>query len=216
MRFPISNFVSYNKFSSNHCYFLANITSNVEPRTCLQRGCPRGSLASWCVAMQSEIAALEKNKTWDIVQLPPGKRAIGCQWIFKTMFKSDGAIERHKARLAVLGNHQTEGEGYTDTFAQVAKILSVRTFLLVAIAKNWEVHQLDVNNSFSHGDLHEEVYMKLPPGFTSSSPTQVCRLRKSLYGLLQSPRNWFAKLISALCTYGFTQSHADHTLFTFR
>ncbi|GAA0185177.1 transmembrane signal receptor [Lithospermum erythrorhizon] len=94
-------------------------------------------------------------------------------------------------------------------------MVSVRTFLAVVVAKNWEVHQLDVNNSFFHGDLNEEVYMKLTPGFSSSTGTQVCCLRKSLYGLRQSPSNWFAKLTSVLRQYGLNQSHANHTLFTF-
>ncbi|GAA0159130.1 transmembrane signal receptor [Lithospermum erythrorhizon] len=95
-------------------------------------------------------------------------------------------------------------------------MVSVWTFLAIAVAKNWKVHQLDVNNAFLHGDLHKEVYMRLPPGFFSSTSNQVCRFRKSLYGLRQSPRNWFAKLTSALREYGFTQTHADHTLFTYR
>jgi len=95
-------------------------------------------------------------------------------------------------------------------------MVCVQIFRAVAVIKGWELHQIDVNNAFLHGDLHEEVYMQPLPGFSSSHPDKVCRLRKSLYGLWQSPWNWFAKLGSALRAYGFLQSHADHTLFTLR
>lgn len=212
MQFPIVNYVQYNNFSESHRNFLAAISVNVDPTS--YKEASRES--RWRKAMQDEIDALERNDTWEIVDLPPGKKPIGSQWVYRTKFLSDGAFERDKARLVALGNHQRAGEDFTDTFAPVAKMVSVRTFLAVAIAKNWEVHQLDVNNAFLHGDLKEEVYMKLPPGFTSTSPNKVCRLRKSLYGLRQSPRNWFAKLTSALRRYGFQQSHANHTLFTLR
>ena len=165
--------------------------------------------------MQNEIRALENNDTWTMEDLPSGKKALGSQWVYRIKYKSDGSIERLKSRLVVLGNHQQEGIDYNETFAPVAKMVTVRAFLAIVASKNWELHQMDVHNAFLHGDLDEEVYMRLPPGFESSSPNKVCRLRKSLYGLKQAPRCWFAKLVSALKDYGFLQSYSDYSLFTY-
>lgn len=115
----------------------------------------------------------------------------------------------------VFGNHQKAGIDYNETFAPVAKMTTVRVFLVVAAAKNLELHQMDVHNAFLQGDLTEEVYMRLPPGFRCSNPNLVCRLRKSLYGLKQAPRCWFAKLVRSLKDYGFRQSYSDYSLFTY-
>ena len=115
----------------------------------------------------------------------------------------------------VRGDHQLEGFDFNETFAPVAKMSSVRTFLSVAVTRGWELHQMNVNNAFLHDDLEEEVYMRLPLDFSSSSPAKVCKLRKSLYGLRQAPRQWFAKLSYTLTTYGFVRSYADYSLFTY-
>ncbi|PKI61876.1 hypothetical protein CRG98_017774 [Punica granatum] len=118
----------------------------------------------WKEAMKAELSALERNGTWVIADLPTGKKAIGCKWIYKVKRKADGSIERYKARLVAKGYTQIEGLDFDETFASVAKLVSVRVLLTVALYKNWELFQLDVDNAFLHGDLEEEVYMKLPPG----------------------------------------------------
>ncbi|CAH9079365.1 unnamed protein product, partial [Cuscuta epithymum] len=191
---------------------LSDRSSGHEPRSFKEAMTDNG----WRSAMQNEIQALENNHTWDMVPLPHDKKALGCKWVYKIKYKSDGTIERLKARLVVFGNHQEAGIDYTETFALVAKMVTVRLLLAVAAVRNWELHQMDVHNAFLHGDLAEEVHMRPPPGFSSTRPGLVCRLRKSLYGLRQAPRCWFAKLATALKQYGFLQSYSDYSLFTLR
>ncbi|CAB79159.1 LTR retrotransposon like protein [Arabidopsis thaliana] len=208
--FPYSK-MSCNRFTSSHKAFLAAVTAGMEPTTYNEAMVDK----AWREAMSAEIESLRVNQTFSIVNLPPGKRALGNKWVYKIKYRSDGAIERYKARLVVLGNCQKEGVDYDETFAPVAKMSTVRLFLGVAAARDWHVHQMDVHNAFLHGDLKEEVYMKLPQGFQCDDPSKVCRLHKSLYGLKQAPRCWFSKLSSALKQYGFTQSLSDYSLFSY-
>ncbi|KAL4388867.1 hypothetical protein GQ457_09G025600 [Hibiscus cannabinus] len=139
----------------------------------------------WQKAMDEEIMALQRNKTWEVVSLPLGKQAIGCKWVYKTKLKSDGSLERYKARLVAKGYTQQPDIDYLNTFSHVAKITTIRTLMTVAAANKWFLEQFDVNNAFLHGFLQEEVYMLLPPGIKSSIPNAVCKLTKSLYGLKQ-------------------------------
>lgn len=119
----------------------------------------------WRDAMRHEIEALQANNTWTLMPLPPHKRPIGCKWVFKIKLTPEGTVERYKARLMAKGYSQIEGIDYRETFAPVAKLVTVRLLLSVAALQGWFLHQLDVNNAFLHGDLTEEVYMSLPPGF---------------------------------------------------
>ncbi|KAL6316699.1 hypothetical protein AAG906_019630 [Vitis piasezkii] len=184
------NFLHYRKF-------LAAIISSNDPKSFKEAMKDVG----WQKSMHEEIRALEENGTWTLEPLPKGS----------VLWEVGGFLNQ----LVVLGNHQEAGIDYHETFSPVAKMTMVRAFLAIAASKNWELHQMDVHNAFLHGDLEEEVYMKLPPGFERSDPNLVCRLRKSLYGLKQAPRCWFAKLVTALKGYGFLQSYSDYSLFTY-
>lgn len=208
--YPIENYLSKARFSSGHMSFLAALTSSSDPKNYKEASIDD----IWNDSMTDEYTTLEANHTWDITTLPPGKKAIICQWIYKTKLDANGKETRKKSRLVACGNRQREGLDYTDTFALVAKPTSVRILLQVAAVKKWEIHQMDVHNAFLHGDLKEDVYMKLPPGFDDPDPTKVCRLRKSIYGLKQSPWCWFFKLTAALKSYGFKQSRADYSHFS--
>ncbi|GJR98262.1 retrovirus-related pol polyprotein from transposon TNT 1-94 [Tanacetum coccineum] len=121
----------------------------------------------------------------------------------------------YKARLVAKGFNQMEGVDYHDTFAPVAKLVTVHTLLAIAVKRDWIIHQLDVNNAFLHGDLDGEVYMKIPQGFSNDNETRVYRLRKSLYGLKQASRNWYHKFTTFLRSLNFRQSNADQSLFIY-
>ena len=126
-----------------------------------------------------------KNETWKLVDFPPGKKPVGCHWIYTMKYKTNGSIEHFKARLVVKGYTQTYGIDYIKMFVLVAKINTIWVLLSLTKSLDWLLQQFDVKNAFLHNELSEEVYMELPPGCMASekqSP-KVCRLKKSLYGL---------------------------------
>ncbi|RVW81703.1 Retrovirus-related Pol polyprotein from transposon RE1 [Vitis vinifera] len=211
-RYPLCNFVSYHRYSPQHRSFTAAVSQDIEPTSYAKAA----SHSHWQEAMQSELAALEANHTWSLTSLPPGKKPIGCRWVYKIKRHSDGTIERFKACLVAKGYTQLEGIDYHDTFSPTAKMITVRCLLALAAAQNWSLHQLDVNNAFLHGDLHEEIYMSPPPGLRRQGENLVCHLHKSLYDLKQASRQWFAKFSTAIQAAGFVQSKADYSLFTCR
>ncbi|CAL9009693.1 unnamed protein product [Prunus brigantina] len=185
-------------------------TGHIEPATYDQAV----SDPQWCAAMQAELDALALNNTWSLVPLPTGYKPIGCKWVYRIKYHSDGTIERYKARLVAKGYTQVEGVDYLETFSPTAKLTTLRCLLAIAASRNWFLHQLDVQNAFLHGDLDEEVYMVPPPGLRRQGENLVCRLNESLYGLKQASRNWFSKFSTAIQNAGFRQSKADYSLFT--
>lgn len=103
--------------------------------------------------MHKELSALKENKTWEIVPLLTGKKAIGCKWILKIKQRVDRSIEMYKSRLVSKGYNQKHGIDYDENFSSVVKMTTIRCIIVVAVSREWNVYQLDVNNAFLRGDL---------------------------------------------------------------
>ncbi|CAJ2675738.1 unnamed protein product [Trifolium pratense] len=198
----------YSTYSASFASFLTSIHSLSEPSSYEEAILD----PLWQQAMTEELSALHKTDTWELVPLPLGKRAIGSRWVYKIKTKSDGSVERYKARLVARGFSQQYGMDYEETFAPVAKMTTIRTLIAVASVRQWHISQMDVKNAFLNGDLHEEVYMVPPPG-VSHNQGEVCKLKKALYGLKQAPRAWFQKFSTVITSLGFRSSDYDSALF---
>ncbi|KAL6331545.1 hypothetical protein AAG906_011485 [Vitis piasezkii] len=171
---PIGNYVTYEGLSPSYRAFATSLDDTQVPNT-IQEAL---KISEWKKAVQDEIDALEKNGTWTITDLPVGKRPVGCKWIFTIKYKADGSVERFKARLVARGFTQSYGIDYQETFAPVAKLNTIRILLSLAVNQDWCLQQLDIKNAFLNGDLEEEVYMEIPPGFEESmAKNQVCKLQ---------------------------------------
>lgn len=170
---------------------------------------------SWLQAAKSEYKSLMDNKTWSLVKLPNGKRSIGTKWVFTRKLDDNGKTGRFKARLVAKGYSQVPGIDYVDTFAPVAKFSTFRTLLTVSASLDMEMVQMDVSTAFLNGNIDEELFIDQPEGFVEKGKeTFVCKLNKSIYGLRQSPRQWYKKLESVLVADGFSKSRSDGCLFT--
>ncbi|KAJ9553498.1 hypothetical protein OSB04_017543, partial [Centaurea solstitialis] len=198
--------------SSTHPMTTRSRTGNLKPRQILNLSAvfsfsliPTSTAQAvcdphWKEAMNSEMSALLSNHTWDLVLPPP----------------IQGHLARYKARLVAQGFSQQPGLDYDETFSPVVKPATIRTVLSISVSLNWPIHQLDVKNAFLNGDLTEELYMKQPPGYVHPSyPNHVCRLRKELYGLKQSPRAWFQRFAVFIASLGFSSSKSDSSLFVY-
>ena len=185
----------------------------LEPRT-IEEARSGDDTDKWRAAADSEYSSLLENQTWDLVELPHDREAIPCKWVFKMKYKEDGSIERYKARLVAKGYAQQHGVDYDETFSPVVRFSSIRVLLSFALQQNMHVHQMDVVTAFLHGKLEEEIYMTQPSGYSvKGKENLVCRLKKSLYGLKQSPRCWGKVFQQYMESLGFFQSAADPCVF---
>ncbi|PKA47383.1 Retrovirus-related Pol polyprotein from transposon TNT 1-94 [Apostasia shenzhenica] len=169
----------------------------------------------WQDAMKEEIHMIQKNKTWTLVPRPPGKQIIGVKWVYKIKYNSDGTVQKNKARLVAKGFSQKAGEDYSETFAPVARMETIRILFAVAAMRRWIIHHLDVKSAFLNGMLEEDVYCNQPPGFeVDGEEDKVLKLHKALYGLKQAPRAWNAEIDRFFLQNGFQKSCNEATLYT--
>ena len=191
--------------------FLSDISPPGEPLTYLQAlSSPDSHL--WKEAMNQELQSLEACKTWSLVPLPKNKHCIGGKWVFKLKYKSDGTIDRYKARFVAKGFSQIPGLEFGDTYEPTGRLGSLRLLFAMATRYDWEVDQLDVVTAFLNGNLEEEIYMSPPPGLEGSDGL-VCHLHQTLYGLRQAPNRGYHRLSTWLLSIGFVVSQDDPCLF---
>uniref|UniRef100_A0A2N9GMY7 Integrase catalytic domain-containing protein n=1 Tax=Fagus sylvatica TaxID=28930 RepID=A0A2N9GMY7_FAGSY len=188
----------------------ALLTSSEDPST-FQEAIESSEKDKWMEAMVEENESLSKNKTWELTELPKGKKPIGCKWVFKKKEAvSEKEGERFKARLVAKGYSQRHGIDYDEVFSPVVRHTSIRAVLALVADQDLELEQLDVKTAFLHGNLEEEIFMVQPEGFKQpGTENLVCRLKKSLYGLKQSPRQWYKRFDSYMIQIGYTRCEYD-------
>ncbi|CAM8978529.1 unnamed protein product [Rhodiola kirilowii] len=163
--------------------------------------------------MKEEMESIHSNKTWSLVDLPSGQRAIGLKWTFRVKKNLDGAV-KHKARLVAKGYVQRYSIDFDDVFAPVARMETVRLLIALAAQEGWRMHHMDVKTAFLNGELEDEVYVSQPRGFIEKeSEHKVLKLHKALYGLRQAPRAWNTKLDRTLSSLGFERSPLEHAVY---
>ena len=203
-RFGVDEYADTSTVEAQHVAFRV---SEIDEPTTIEEALSGDYSQQWKMAADAEYKSLMENKTWELVKLPEGRRAIGCKWVFRVKYDSNGQVERFKGRLVAQGYSQKYGIDYDETFSPVARFSSIRTLLAFAVEMGMQIHQMDVVTAFLNGDLKEKIYMQQPSGYIQPDKNGlVCKLKKSLYGLKQSPRCWNEKLCEHLKSLGFKES----------
>ncbi|KAE8242086.1 hypothetical protein A4X06_0g7253 [Tilletia controversa] len=166
----------------------------------------------WKSSMDDEYKSLIEMGTWELCHAPPGRKLIGCRWVYKVKTDPEGRAIRKKSRLVAQGYTQVEGIDYDETFAPVARLSALRMMVTLAIQLGLRLHGMDVKTAYLNGELDVDLYMRQPPGYDDGSG-RVCRLLRTLYGLKQSGRYWYHKLRDRLVAAGFSQLKSEPCLF---
>ncbi|CAI7850097.1 unnamed protein product, partial [Closterium sp. NIES-53] len=190
-----------------HCYWAAV----PEPKT-LAEALSGPDAEKWKKSVKEEYDSLLENETWELCELPPGKKAISSKLIFRHKYGPDGELTRYKSRLVAKGFQQTKGKDFDEIFAPVGKGTTLRVMLGMAANRGWKIKQMDITTAFLNGIILEELYMLQPEGLDDGSG-RMCRLKKAIYGLKQAPRAWYHKMEETLLAGGFKKSECNRSLF---
>ncbi|CAB4027047.1 Hypothetical predicted protein [Paramuricea clavata] len=194
-------------------YAVLYVAEIEEPET-LKDALDSEHATQWKAAADAEYQSLLENETWELVELPAGRKSISFKWVFKVKYDETKKVERFKGRLVAKGFLQKYGIDYDETFSQVVRFSSIRALLAFGVSRRMLIHQMDVVTAFLNGTLDEEIYMQQPEGYVEPGKEGlVCRLKKSLYGLKQSPRCWNNVFKEFMLSLGFVQSVANPCIF---
>jgi transposase InsO family protein len=168
--------------------------------------------AHWEQAISEELTKLQALDTWKIVTLPPGKKAVGCKWVFTVKYTPTGLIDRYKARLVAQGFSQVPGDDFLETFSPTIRAESLRILLALGTYEDLEIRQIDVVSAYPRSKLHATVYMK-PPKALKCPKDAVLLLNRALYGLKQSGREWYIEACRGLKSLGFSPCFSEPSVF---
>lgn len=196
-------------------YESAFVGHSGEPRT-FAKSQTRPDALEWRIAALDELAAHQRNDTWELVECPPGVGPISSRWVLKVKTTIDGEIDRYKARLVARGYTQRSGIDFFETFAPTCRIQSIRAVLALAASMGLVLRAIDISNAFLNGDIDVDIYMSQPEGFVLGKSSLVCKLRKAIYGTKQAARMWKAKLQAMLLEPGFTCVISDGSLYLYQ
>jgi hypothetical protein len=168
--------------------------------------------AEWEHAVSIELSKLQALDTWEYVDLPPGVRTVGSKWVFTIKLTPTGLIDRYKARLVAQGCSQVLGDDYLETFSPTIRVESLRILLAIGAHGDMEMYQVDVVSAYPRSDLHATVYMRPPEGLKCPRG-KVLLVRKSLYGLKQSGREWYIEACRGLRSLGLTPCFSEPGIF---
>ncbi|CAI7865510.1 unnamed protein product [Closterium sp. NIES-53] len=169
--------------------------------------------SQWQEAMDAEMASWKSTGTYVDEVPPPGSNIVSGMWIFRVV-RPSGSPPVFKARYVARGFSQRQRVDFFHTFSPTPKMTTLRVLLHVAAQRDYELHSLEFNTAFLQGSLHEEIWLRRPPGFTGSFPAGTqWSLRRPVYGLRQAPREWHDTLRTTLAALGFVPSTTDPSLF---
>ncbi|MCO5602950.1 hypothetical protein L7F22_057091 [Adiantum nelumboides] len=195
------------------------LVTDCDDPSCYKEAIQMDDSVKWEKAMQSEYNSIIANETWKLTELPQGKQALPCKWVYKKKYTNEDPEPKYKARLVAKGFKQKKGVDFDEIFSPVVKLTTLHLAPCLVATEDLELNQMDVKMAFLHGDLEEDVYMVQPKGFEmeSKKPKRaklVCRLCKALYGLKQGSRQWYLKFDKYMQSQGYERSQEDHCLYT--
>jgi hypothetical protein len=171
----------------------------------------------WQEAIDTEVTKLQALDTWEVMDLPMGRKPIGCRFVFAIKYTPTGLIDRYKARLVAQDYSQKPGEDFLETFSPTIRAESLRVLLAIGALEDLEIRQIDVVSAYPRSKLHATVYLRpieaLQKALGIKDSRKVLQLKKSLYGLKQSGREWYIEACRGLRTLGFEPLFSEPSIF---